>query len=180
MKFTLSQIKKNTVHGPFAFEQYVNVSELVHLNNDIRKITDVYVKGYCSIEKQNIFFDFTINGEVILPCARTLVDVPYEMDFDVTEIFTTSEHYSKEDEENEIHQITEEVIDLTPYIKENIILNLPYRVFSDEEMIVEGKGWAFYTEDEQDTDDGDKEEKIDPRLKKLKLLLNDQDEKDTK
>lgn len=174
MKFTLSQIKKNAVHGPFPFEQDVNVTELVNQNNDIRKIELVNVQGVCSVEKKNIFFDFTITGDLILPCARTLTDVPYQLNIDVTEVFTTSQHYTEEDEENEIHQVTEEVIDLFPYIKENIVLSLPYRVFSDEEVIEEGEGWLYYIEDEEQEEEQD-EKQIDPRLKKLQQFFDEED-----
>lgn len=175
MKFTLMQIRKNTVHGPFTFQQNVNVSELVKLNNDIRQIDKVNVEGVCIIEKKDIIFDLTIKGDLILPCARTLVDVPYKLNIHATEVFTTSQQYTEEDEENEIHQITGEVIDLTPYIKENIVLNIPYRVFSDEKMIDKGEGWSYYVEDEHQEVN---EEKIDPRLKKLQLLLDDRENKD--
>src|SRR5699024_1281492 len=76
------------------------------------------------------------------------------------------------DNEEEIHQVDGEIIDLAPYIKENIILNIPFRVFSEEEVIDEGKDWSYFTEDEKIESDSDK---IDPRLEKLQLLLDKED-----
>jgi len=175
LKFTLSQIRKSAFQEPFIFEREVDVSELENSNNDIRQIKPVKVNGICTIDKDEIIFALTIKGEMILPCARTLVDVPYKFQIEATEVFTTSQHYTPEDEENEVHQLTDEVIDLAPYIKENIVLNIPFRVFSNEEMIDEGEGWSYYTEDDQqETND----QQIDPRLKKLQLLLNDREGKD--
>ncbi|WP_369813163.1 YceD family protein [Virgibacillus halodenitrificans] len=104
-----------------------------------------------------------------LPCARTLVDVPYPFDIKADEVFTTSSYYTEEEEEDEIHPVKGEVLDLTPLIKENILLEVPFRVFSDGENNQQGapkKGqdWEFVSEEK-------KEKTIDPRFKKLETLL---------
>ncbi|MBO1003530.1 YceD family protein [Pseudogracilibacillus auburnensis] len=174
MKFSTAEIKNKSFDGPFYFEQIVDVSELETLkNNDIKHIDPVQVKGMCTVDKDELIFSFSIIGKMILPCARTLVDVPYSFHFNVTEVFTTSEHIDEEDEENGVHQIFEETLDLKPYIKENIVLEAPYRVFSDEKGLEKGEGWAFYIEDEHQKE---KQETIDPRLAKLQKLLNNDEE----
>ncbi len=172
MKFTLNQIYEAAYTGPFEFEETVDVSDIPStIENDIRKISTVQVSGMCSVDKDEIIFNFTIKGEIILPCARTLVDVPYNLDINVTEIFSTDTTISSDNEE-EIHPVIGEIIDLGPYIKEDIILNIPFRVFSDEEVIDEGKDWSYFTEDEKIESDSDK---IDPRLEKLQILLDKED-----
>lgn len=170
MKFSITEIKNNEYNGPFTFEDTIDVSDIVALNNDIRKIDPVYVKGICTVDQDEIIFSFTIKGKMILPCARTLVDVTYPFDFEVTEIFTTSPVLDPEDEENDVHQILEETLDLTPYIKENIILETPYRVFSDKKPLEQGEGWTFH---EEDSFKKEQNEKIDPRLAKLQKLLDE-------
>jgi|SRR5699024_2144548 len=175
MKFSTVELKNNAHNGPFTFDQHVNVSELESLNNDIRQIDPVRVKGMCTVDNEEFIFTFTIQGKMILPCARTLVDVPYLFTFEATEIFSTSPHLDEEDEEDGVHQLTEETIDLTPYIMENIVLETPYRVFSDEKAIEAGDGWSFL---EEDTHEKEKENKIDPRLAKLKNLFDKEDNKD--
>src|SRR5699024_7876620 len=117
--------------------------------------------------KKEIIFNFSIKGEIILPCARTLVDVSHKLDINATEVFSTDSTILPDNEE-EIHQVDGEIIDLAPYIKENIILNIPIRVFYEEE----GKDWSYFTEDEKIESDSDK---IDPRLEKLQLLLDKED-----
>lgn len=169
MKFSVQQIKATSHEGPISFEETIDVSELVDLkNNDIRQIDPVRVEGICTVEKNEVVFSFTMKGKMILPCARTLVDVSYPFQFRATEIFTTV--LSKADEEEEIHFIADDVIDLRPFILEAIVLQMPYRVFSDEKMIEEGEGWSFFTEDEMAKKDA---ERIDPRLAKLQKLLDD-------
>lgn len=171
MKFSVSRIKQGTYNEPFEFDNMVDVSELETMNNDIREIGSVHVFGECTLQGEQLIFTFTIKGTMILPCARTLVDVPYPFTIKTDEVFTLSRYYGKEEEENEIHPIDGEILDLTPYIKENILLEVPFRVFSDdadamEHAPAEGEGWTLISEE-------NKEKPVDPRLKKLKTLLND-------
>ncbi|WP_099157978.1 YceD family protein [Virgibacillus ndiopensis] len=169
MKFSVGQIKRTTHNEPFTFDGKVDVSELETMNNDIRKIEPVHVFGQCYIQGEQLFFSFTIKGEMILPCARTLVDVPYPFEIRADEVFSLSPYYGEEEMENEIHPIDGEMLDLTPYIKENILLEVPFRVFSDdakEGAPMNGDGWDFISDEKS-------EQKIDPRLKKLESLLKD-------
>lgn len=172
MKFALAQIKKNAYHESHAFRDQVNVSELETMNNDIRKIDPVEVEGEYSIQGSHIIFSFELKGEMILPCARTLVDVPYPFHITATEIFSESEYVMDQEEDDDIHPIEGEVIDLMPYIKENILLEIPYRVYAKETdsaksaVPSKGEGWEFVSEPKV-------EDKIDPRLQKLESLLKD-------
>jgi len=169
MKFTLGEIRKHANQKPFTFDDHVDVSELKTMNNDIRNIDSVHVYGECVRSGgEQFIFTFTIEGEMILPDARTLVDVTYPFNIKATEIFTTASYISAEDEDLEIHPITGELINLTPYIKENILLETPYRVFSDQEVddsSLSGEGWDFLSED-------DEKSKVDPRFQKLQSLLD--------
>lgn len=174
MKFSITNLQNEAYTGAVSFDEKVDVSELESLNNDIKKIDPVRVKGICTMDKSELVFSFSIEGEMILPCARTLVDVPYDFHIKATEIFTTSAHIDDEDEKDGVHQILEETLDLTPYIKENIVLETPYRVFSDEEALEGGEGWSFSTEADYEKE---KEETIDPRFAKLQRLLDNDDDK---
>lgn len=177
MKFSINEIKNEIHEQPYYFDEKVNVADIKSSNNDIRKIDFVQVKGMCTIDKEEIIFSYHITGELILPCARTLVDVPYPLDINATDVFTTAAFLTEEDEENEVHQVTGDELDLKPYIRENILLALPFRVFSDEKVIEKGEGWHYFTE-ESFTEKEKK--KIDPRLEKLKILLdNNNDENET-
>ncbi|WP_087973027.1 YceD family protein [Oceanobacillus rekensis] len=169
MKLTLSQIRKNAVNKPFEFDEVADVSELETMNNDIREIKPVRVHGKADIQGDQFFFSFIIEGEMILPCARTLVDVPFPFTIHTKEIFSASPYYGRDEEEDEIHPIDGEVLDLMPVIKENIILEIPFRVFSEEAdpegaAPSKGDGWEFVSEVK-------KEKTIDPRFKKLESLL---------
>src|SRR5690625_150021 len=127
MKFSINEIRLKAVDGPFTFNETVDVSDIIELNNDIRQISPVHVEGICSIDKDELIFTFTVSGEMILPCARTLVDVTYPFTFNMTEVFSTAHHIEEADVEADVHQVTEDMLDLGYYIKENIVLETPYR-----------------------------------------------------
>lgn len=174
MEIALGKIKQTTYNEPFHFEGMVNVSELEALNNDIREIGQVDVKGTCYLQGDKIISSFGVKGKMILPCARTLVDVPYPFEIRAEEIFTLSAYYGKEEAENEIHPISGETLDLTPYIKENILLEVPFRVFSEDKEAqanapFKGNGWEFISPAEE------KKATVDPRFEKLQHLFNDND-----
>ncbi|WP_390895521.1 YceD family protein, partial [Bacillus tropicus] len=69
------------------FDETVELNELTKLNSDIRRISPVRVKGRAEIESKQVSFDFTISGEMVLPCSRTLVDVPYPFTIATKELF---------------------------------------------------------------------------------------------
>ncbi|GAB2543058.1 YceD family protein [Gracilibacillus alcaliphilus] len=174
MKIFIQKIKQSQ-QSSYPFHEQVNVSELAELDNDIRAIEPVTVDGQAWMDGEDITCDFTIRGTMILPCARTLVDVKYDFDIHTIEQFTTSSYHQEED----VFVINGEILDLTPFIKENILLEVPLRVFADDEQleantIQEGNGWTLITEEQQS-------EKVDPRLEKLQSLLNDNsNEEDSK
>lgn len=175
LKFAVSQIQKDALQQPMTFDREVDVSEIETLENDILKAFPVQVVGSVVLQGEEMIFSFNISGKVILPCARTLVEVPYDFDIDALEIFTTASTMTEEDEEDEVHFVDGEVIDLTPLIKENILLEIPYRVYSKNEEVlrnalVQGDGWELVEESEEVKED--KEQPIDPRLNKLKQFMD--------
>src|SRR5699024_592316 len=155
--------------GAYPFEGEVNVNELETMKNDIRKIDPVHVQGNYSIQNDEIIFSFTICGKMILPCARTLVDVTYPFEIQTYEVFSISPYYGKGEEDNDIHHVERERNHLKLFIMENLALNIPFGVFTDNEVAykqatLKGQGWQFiYLHQNQKS--------IDPRLQNLQSLL---------
>lgn len=177
MKLTVNEIKKNATETPFTFDKMLDVPEIKKMNDEIRDIKPVRVKGNCVVDGDEYIFSLNISGEMVLPCARTLVDVHYPFDINEVEVFSETPYYGEEEEEEEIYPVQGEVIDLTPCILENILLAVPFRVFSDDpevldNALVKGDGWEL-TLEEEEAARKDKEKSIDPRLMKLKTFLND-------
>lgn len=174
MKFSLQKLR-SAGSEPLLFDDQVDISDIEEMNNDIRRIEPVHVKGQAVTQGHDITFHFSVEGTMILPCARTLVDVEHPFHVDVIEVFSTSP-YHKEEDGSEIHPVHGEILDLTPYITENVLLEVPFRVFSDDPKVqdnalTEGEGWELMSEEKKD-------EKIDPRLAKLQSLLKDNKEEE--
>ena len=171
MKFSIDEIKIQSIQTAFSFHKDIDVSEVKEMNEEIIDITPVTVSGTCVVDKDEFIFSFTMEGTVILPCARTLVEVEVPFSYDATEVYSAKEHITADEMEEEVHSIEGYIIDLRPQIIEQIVLQLPYRVFSDEEMIEDGEGWNYFNETEQKQL---QRESSDPRLSKLKQLLDEE------
>ena len=172
MKFSLQKLKA-VGSEPLQFDGQVDIDEIEELNNDVRRIEPVHVKGHASMQGNEVIFQFVVKGTMILPCARTLADVEYPFHVDAVEVFSTSPYYQEEDE-SEVHPVHGEILDLTPYIKENVLLEVPFRVFSEDQEVqqnalTEGEGWELVSEEKKD-------DKIDPRLEKLQSLFEGKNE----
>ncbi|GAA0294171.1 uncharacterized protein GGQ92_000109 [Gracilibacillus halotolerans] len=146
-------------------DEMEDIREIKELNNDIRSVEPVHVVGTVRMNGDKIFCQLQVTGKMILPCARTLIDVPYSFEVHVDETYTTDEFKESE----EIHLVKGELLDLTPAIRENVLLDVPMRVFAEKEeleanTVDEGEGWTLIT-DEQ------KEKKVDPRLEKLQQFF---------
>lgn len=172
MKISIQKILHS---NNFSFDDRVDISEIENWNNDIRQIKPVHVTGHASAQGKQITCQFIITGTMILPCARTLIDVEYPFEVHAVEIFSTDPYYEEEDD-SEIHPVRGEILDLTPYIKENVLLEIPFRVFASEQEIEKyglnaGDGWEVVSEQNE-------EEMIDPRMQKLQSLLQKKNNKE--
>lgn len=171
MKWTIYQPHQMPKQS-FEFDETVELNELTKLNSDIRRISPVRVKGRADIKSKQVSFDFTISGEMILPCSRTLVDVPYPFEISTKELFIF--HHTDDIEDDDVHIVEDDTIDLTPIVKEEILLEIPMQIFCESEQEKggapqEGKDWQVISEE-------DKKNQVDPRLAALEKLLKQDDE----
>lgn len=170
MKWTLSQLQKHRSKD-FPIDEIVNVDEVKEVEQSVRAVSPMHITGRADIDSTKVTFHLKINGHLVLPCSRTLVDVNYPIDVETTETFLLKGlDYETEEE---VHQVKGDVIDLMPVIKEILVLEVPMQVFcedvsSDEGAPQSGKDWEVIHEQE-------KQDKIDPRLAGLAKLLDQDD-----
>ncbi|WP_226665856.1 YceD family protein [Metabacillus litoralis] len=170
MKWTISQLHQLQSKG-LKIDEEVNVSDLVTSHKDIRDISPVNVIGRADLSSTKATFHLTITGSMVLPCSRTLVDVQYPFSIDTTETFLLKP--ADYDTEEDFHLVDGDVLDLTPIIKEIIILEIPIQVFCDDDKVEgaapqSGKDWEVISEEAQNN-------KVDPRLAGLaKFFENDE------
>ncbi len=162
MKYNLQWIIKHK--GTFDFDEELTFpSEMFEKYNQINGLKDVNVSGTGNLDTRDkrLYVDLNIKGTMILPCALTLEDIDYPFYISSTEIFS----FEKPDPMEDVHEVKKDMVDLTPVVFENIMLEVPMRVVKEDANIQEsGKGWKILDGNSSDKD----EEYIDPRLAKLK------------
>jgi uncharacterized protein len=165
MKWSVFQLNRYRDTG-ITVNEKVDVSDLMERESQIRKIDTVNVTGRGDISAGKATFQLHITGEMIVPCSRTLEDVHYPLDIHSVEIFLLNENASNYEDED-FHRIDGETLDLLPYVKENILLEVPLQIFKKDikegqetEAPSSGNDWELVSENE-------KPNKIDPRLAEL-------------
>ncbi|SDN24597.1 YceD family protein [Alkalicoccus daliensis] len=168
MKWSIQQLQSFKNDGVL-LDESVDVSEVKQVDREIRDISTVKVKGSGSISRDLATFHLKIEGTMTLPCARTLNDVEFPFAIDAIEAFQLSEGATF-DEEDEVHELTSNTVDLLPFVQERILLEKPFRVFSEKSegpAPHSGNGWKMQAEDA----DADQKKQVDPRLAKLENLF---------
>lgn len=142
----------------FDFTYQFNEEELKKF--DIKELNDLHVTGSVTLDAlKEVYLNIDVTGTMIIPCAITLKPVNYP--FSVT-IYGNLEELENEFGEN--IKKNQNTLDIFPIIWENILMEVPMRVVSEEakNYEVSGDGWSFTTKSC---------EKENSELSKLKDLL---------
>ncbi|WP_280769096.1 YceD family protein [Salipaludibacillus daqingensis] len=167
MKWSVQQLlafKKNGLH----IDESVDMSKIKEIDREVREINPVKVKGDAFFTRDAVTFQLELSGSMTLPCARTLNDVEYPFSINATEIFQLDE-WATFDNDEDVHELEDDTVDLMPYLQERVLLEKPMRVFSElkEGPAPEsGEGWQLTNPDEE------QQQKIDPRLKELEKFFD--------
>lgn len=167
MKYNLQWIVKQ--QGFFNIDEAITFPvEMFEKFSQINNLKDVTVQGTgnLDVKEKRLYVELSIKGIMVLPCALTLDEVDYPFDIQTQEVFS----FEKPDPLEEVHEVKKNMVDLTPVVFENIMLDVPMRVVKEEASIqVEGKGWKIFEKESEIKDD----DYIDPRLAKLKDYFKD-------
>ena len=150
MQYDLVRLNNNIVKSIEVNEVYSFTQDELK-GTDLLKLDEVRVEG--EIFKNslgNIELNLDVEGIMVLACAITLKPVNYPFNIEISgEIEELMENF----EENSTN--FQNSIDILPIIWENILMEIPMRVVSDEaensNMTMEGEGWKFVTEEEEKT-----------------------------
>ena len=132
-------------------------------NTDIIELNDVKIVGNLTKDNLNEYYiDLDIEGIMVLPCSITLEPVNYPFNVKISgnleEMLEEINENSKKDENS---------IDIFPIIWENILMEIPMKVVSEEanNIKLEGDGWKLITDE--------KREEINPEFAKLSQLFEE-------
>jgi uncharacterized protein len=174
LKWTVSQLQKYR-NKDFLINETVKMDDIKKDEPTIRSVSPIQITGRGDISSTKITFHLTIEGFLVLPCSRTLVDVNYPIHVETTETFLLFGADYEPDEE--VHRVSGDVIDLFPVIREILLLEIPMQVFCDDVpgekgAPQSGKDWEVITEQ-------DHQGKIDPRLADLAKFFDNNNSSDT-
>lgn len=136
---------QNRKENELIFNEVITLDNELYKDTDIRELSPLDV----SINIQRITdsaynMDLYIKGEMTLPCSVTLKDVKYPF-----EIKTEVKVSNIDENDEEYVKIIQNNIDIIPIIWQNIVLEIPLRVVSEDisDSPVSGDGWKLIRED---------------------------------
>lgn len=126
-KLIYNQVKELEINGTFLIKR-----ELWQ-DMDIVDLKEIIVFGKISKDfKDQIHLELEAKGVMVLRDTKTLEALDYEYNLEIDEII---------DENKEIKQ---NVLDIEPILWENVLLEVPIRIVSNETPInLKGEGWEL-------------------------------------
>ena len=128
------------------YSDTITIDKSMYENTDIRNLSDVKVNAHIKrVTDSSYNMSLIIDGVMTLPCSVTLKDVLYPFHIE------TEVKISNDDENLEEYvKIIQNSIDILPIIWQNIALEIPLKVVSDDvsDTPTSGDGWKLLSEDE--------------------------------
>ena len=127
MQINLREIygKQHTTH----LSEQLDMADIVKNEPSLHSAGPMRSDVDAGAESGNIVVHGHVEGELELVCSRCLTVFPSRLSFQFEEVFSNetreAEEGDKMDEENLINYVTEDKVDLVPYIEEHILLELP-------------------------------------------------------
>lgn len=177
MKWSIHQLSKYRQNG-MPIDAEVQLDDVMKRNKEIRHISPVHVKGHCTFGASQMTCQFTMTATLTLPCSRTWEDVEYPINVDAVEIFSWIDPEHRGNDDDDIHYIDGDVIDLKPVLEELVLLEVPMQVFKEDAAgkLQGGKNWSYSTDEDEARQDENDEPKVDPRLADLAKYFDQTDE----
>lgn len=138
MRIDLTNILANIVSAININEQVIIDNEMLKTSN-IRRLDNTTFNGRIFKDyEDNLVLEGNITGTMVLPDDITLKDVNYEFK---SEIFEYIE---------EVFTIDKNSIDILDYLWQNILVEVPLKVRTEEDdnITLKGDGWRLITEEE--------------------------------
>ena len=184
MKWSLLELRKYQ-EEPLVFQERLDLeSELISREKEIIAIRPVQVNGLITVSPKEYLLHYAVDTVITLPSTRSLEPVEVPMKFTVDEVFMTAEQYQQQKDllkEEEILLLETQTLDLSESVADNILLEIPLQVLTEEEKQSErypsGNEWTVISEDQYlEMKESQDKNQVDPRLAKLSSLFKEQED----
>lgn len=150
--FNLNEIKKNP--EGLSFERSLEVTEaLQERQPDVLAVEDLIAKGRVSYEDGLYHLTYDLSYVINLPSSRSLEPVALSEQLLVDEVFIEANQVADKQDLVEDHLVLileGDSLDLTESVIDNILLNIPLKVLTEEEIkddqLPSGHDWTVMTE----------------------------------
>ncbi|WP_119905110.1 YceD family protein [Brochothrix thermosphacta] len=177
LKWSFLQIQKS--RNGFPVDEVVDLTEILHKKNkDVRSAKSIHVSGRLVTQRDQVTVTLKVTGVITLPCARTLVDVPYPLDISINEIMVKDiAEFSGSDD---VYEITDNQVDLMPIIEECVLVDIPMQVYAAEsnKASKSGNGWIVVSQDDLNAQEQQSEDAEAPKGDSRLAVLADYFKKD--
>jgi uncharacterized protein len=137
----------------------MDVSSVFEGRKDIVQYGPLHVDLHVNHEAGTVEVGGTLTVDLELSCSRCLTHFKETVELPFQEVFTQIP--VEQEEDSDIHVVTEDKVDLRPYLEENLVMGLPYIPLCSEAC----KGLCPVCGENRNVRDcGCKQDKIDPRL----------------
>lgn len=153
MKWSLQELnKKHSVE----FETAFNLKqELTSREPEILDVSEILVNGRVDADGGIYSLNFTADYTLTMPSSRSLAPVEVPMMLTVSELFATQAYFEANQADLDADMLfilDKDLIDLAESVADNILLEIPLRVLTDEEKqsdeLPSGSAWQVLSEDD--------------------------------
>lgn len=153
----------DSLENPVSVRGTLDLQDTVSGRNDLRLKDSVEVDAVARSMSGTAVVSGTLKANMEIICSRCLQQAEKAMSFPFTEMFTLRPGIAEDDED--IHLVTDEKVDLKPYLREAFAVQLPIAAICQEDC----KGLCPVCGSNQNTEPCEcVQERIDPRLAGLK------------
>ena len=136
---------QNRTLDELVYDDIVTLDSELYKDTDIIRLSQVNVHAVIKrITDSSYNMMLNIKGTMVLPCSITLKEVDYPFDIN------TEVKLSNDDEDFEEYvKISQNNIDIISIIWQNIVLEIPLRVVSEDidDSLTSGDGWKLIREE---------------------------------
>jgi uncharacterized protein len=113
--------------GIYSFHGGVTLSDVVNDDPDLVQLQPVQIIGEVRMTQSHLY-EVSVQQRTVgkLLCARCLTVFPTSLEATWVETFTDKQELACDNEEEIIHLLTDGQIELDPFVREQLLISLPY------------------------------------------------------